>query len=429
MIYSAPGTAFAGEEEEIQRRALALSAVADKKFIVVPVSEPLDAALWILASFRSPLAVVPLPASLPAPARERLLAQLPAGEFLFPHELMAAAVVATPKPPVKTWAVIFSSGSSGDPKAIALSGAALEASARAHGEHSGIRSGAWLLNLPLYHVGGLSVLSRAYFLGTDVGISAGRFSAEETVRWIKAGVCGLSLVPATLRRLLATAPLNVPPSLKKIYVGGAPMPAGLEESAIRAGLPVCETYGMTEHCSQIATERSPGEGALPLPGVEVRVEEGEILVRSPCLASGYFQGGTFRPLPLKDGFFATGDLGSLEQGRLRLLGRKSDLIITGGLNVYPAEIERVMQDFPGLKDFAVTGLPDKEWGETACVAVVPAPGSFDPADLRKFLRERLDHRKVPRHFVVVEEIPRSPLGKVARPALRALLEKLILPSA
>lgn len=387
------------------------------RFLAVTVHDNHEAAAWALACFHAPLAFVPLPANLPAPARAARLAQLPAKEIITPEELPSAAPFALHlRAKQEVWAVIFSSGTTGEPKGVALSGAALEASARAHATHSGAAHACWLLDLPLYHVGGLSVLTRAFFLQAPLALSRPQFSAPATAEWVRSGlVQGLSLVPTTLIRLLRE---EVPfEKLDLVLLGGAPAAPELVSEARARGAPIRLTYGMTEHASQIATEIS--EGLEPLSGVELTIERDEILVRSPALARGYFVKGELRPLPLRDGFFPTGDLGALERGQLRIFGRVTDLIITGGKKVFPAEIEAALASMPGITDCAVMGLPDPEWGEAVVAAFV---GDADPAAVRESLKARLEGFKVPKRFVRVSAVPRTPSGKVLRAELRALLQ-------
>lgn len=417
---------FSSHAEEILRRAATLEAGARgnpaARFLALPIEDPLDASLWILASFQSPLAVAPFRGALPEEARDQLLRQLPAGSYLFPSELPPPlAGTSTDQKPLKSlWAVIFTSGSEGEPKGVALSGAALRASAEAHAANVGPLS--WLLNLPLYHIGGFSVLTRAYFLGTRVAVLRGDSPLED---WLSRRTPqGISLVPTQLRRLLQVkAPLS---HFQKILLGGAAASEDLLAEARSHQAPVHETYGMTEHASQIATERTPGGGLVPLSGVEVRIgEDHEIQLKSPCLAQGYYQRGELISLPSRAGFFPTGDLGELRDGILFVHGRKKELILSGGLNVYPREVERALASCAGLEDYAVVGLPDPEWGEVVCAAVT---GSVSPEEIRRHLAARLDGRKVPKRLFYLDKLPRTPLGKIDRNALIGEIQKKFLAS-
>jgi O-succinylbenzoic acid--CoA ligase len=398
----------------------------DASFLILPVRDTRDACEWILASFHAPLTVVPVPAHLPPAARQAMLDQLPSGSFVHAQELNESPAPAStsPKDLSLPWVLIFTSGSSGTPKAIALSGKALRASAEAHAKHLG--SHPWLLNLPPYHIGGFSILSRAFFLGETIGLAGTGFQATETLVWLGRGdIHGLSLVPTTLHRLLEAGVSDYKDAIKCILLGGAPADAPLLERA--RGLPVHRTYGMTEHASQAATEKDPGSGMVALPGVDLRISgKGEILVRSSMLADGYYSGGEWHPLPLEEGFFATGDLGSLHGGTLTVEGRRHERMISGGMKTFPAEIESPLRDFPSLLDAAVVSLPDPEWGEKIWAAYVPRdPECFSQQTVKDFLRTRIDGRKVPKAWVQVDRIPRSALGKVQRAELRALIRKIV----
>lgn len=410
----------------LDERAAALHAAYARgaRFLAVPVHDNLDAAEWALACFHSPIAFVPLPPDLPAAALEKRLRQLPSG-VVYPEELpKLAPKERAQKNLADIWAVIFSSGTTGEPKGAALTGAALQASAEAHAQHSLAGQATWLLDLPLYHVGGLSVITRAFFLRAAIAIGPARFSATETKRWLASDrVQALSLVPTTLHRLLGEHADFSPLSL--ILLGGAPATPELVRRAREKNAPIRCTYGMTEHGSQIATETKSGEGLQPLPGVALCFDEHEILVRSPMLAKGYYRDGALEPLPLRDGFFPTGDLGEWRDGALVIHARKADLIISGGKKVYPAEIEAELAKIPSIQDHAVLGLEDREWGEVVCAAVV---GDLDPEKTKARLREILESHKIPKHWVKVTTIPRSPSGKVLRNELRAIVGEALKPS-
>jgi O-succinylbenzoic acid--CoA ligase len=415
-------------EALIRAARLAAAAKRGARFLALPTLDSRDAATWILASFHSPLAVVPISPALPEAARDRLLAQFPAGSIALAAETQALQpdpdFVRRAKSLKEIWAVIFTSGSSGQPKGIALTGSSLKAAAVAHAEHSQAGECCWLLDLPLNHIGGFSVISRAFFLNAPVALGGPRFDAQASADWISSGhVQGLSLVPTTLFRLLQLPDQNFSP-LKLVLLGGAPCEPTLVEQALERGLPVRTTYGMTEHCSQIATERSARGGLEFLPHVEFRISgEGEISLRSPCLASGFFQRGKFSPLPKEEGFFATGDLAEWKDDRLFIRGRKSEMIISGGVKIFPAEVERELIKNPAIKDCVVAGLPSPEWGEILCAVLVSASNQeLDPDSIKKFLAASLDPRKIPRLWVQVAELPRSGAGKPLRAEVRALAQ-------
>lgn len=338
-------------------------------------------------------------------------------------------------------AIVFTSGTTGHPRGAVLSRAALRASARAHTRAMGWRAGdRWLLSLPTAHVGGLMVVIRCLQARRAVVVggrgASGNFDADETLRVVERDrVTLLSVVPTMLARLLQTT-RRPPPSLRAVLVGGAGAPAALMERARERGWPVFATYGLTEACSQVATERSgetPGGVGAPLPGVEVRVaapdgSAGTIQVRGDALFDGYLGAEPGAPLerPFEaDGWFDTGDMGAIdEDGRLRVVGRCSDRIVTGGENVDPAEVEAAVVEWPGAAEACVVGLEDEEWGERVGAVLVPAAGfeALGGLDgLGRHLGGRLAGFKRPRCWSVVDRLPVAASGKVDRSACARLL--------
>jgi O-succinylbenzoic acid--CoA ligase len=297
---------------------------------------------------------------------------------------------------------LFTSGTSGAPKPVVLTSANFGWSALASAVALGLDPAErWLCPLPLAHVGGLSVLVRSAVYATTAVLHAG-FDAAAVVRALcEDRITLVSLVPTQLARVL-DAGLERPPGLRWVLLGGAPAPPALLERAAAAGVPVAETYGLTEACSQVAT------GGVPLPGVKVELAaDGEIVVSGPTVAGG--------------GPLATGDLGAWdEHGRLRVVGRKADTIVTGGENVAPQEVEGVLLAHPGVADAAVVGRPDPEWGERVVALVVGRDGGAVPAEeeLRAFCAARLARFKVPKRFEAVERLPRNAAGKLERSTLR-----------
>jgi o-succinylbenzoate---CoA ligase len=294
--------------------------------------------------------------------------------------------------------VVHTSGTTGEPKPVGLS---LE-NIRANAVGSALALGLdlderWLCPLPLTHVGGLMVLLRSLYYGTTAILGPVDLIEDVTL---------VSLVPTQLARAL-DAGLERPQRLRCALLGGAALDPALARRAAAAGVPVAQTYGLTEACSQV-TVSAPGEpetAGWPLPGVRVELaEDGEILVSGPTVAGG----GTLR----------TGDLGRFdERGRLTVVGRKSDLIVTGGENVAPAEVEAVLLEHPAVAEAGVFGRPDPEWGEAVCAQVV-LRAEAQPEDLRAFARERLAGFQVPKAIEVVEVLPRTASGKLLRRGLR-----------
>jgi o-succinylbenzoate---CoA ligase len=305
--------------------------------------------------------------------------------------------------------VIHTSGTTGEPNSVELTfgnhAASAAASAEALGVHADDR---WLCPLPLHHVGGLGVLVRCAINHTTAVLHE-RFDAKRVKRVLEAGEVTLaSLVPTMLVRL-REAGLRTAPGLRVIALGGGPIPAGLLGWAQEAGIPVTPVYGMTETCSQVVAG-SPGR---PLRGVELDIApDGEILIRGPMVARGELA---------PDGWLHTGDLGRLDElGRLHVEGRLKELIVTGGENVAPLEVEQALLSHPAVTDAAVTGRPDPEWGE-AIVAFVVLGQEATTGELVSWCGERLAPHKVPKRIERVPRLPRGRTGKLQRRRLGGLL--------
>jgi O-succinylbenzoic acid--CoA ligase len=329
-------------------------------------------------------AVLPLDPRLPGPARERVLA------------------AARPEEPVAEGdaLVVATSGTTGDPKAVVLTHDAVAASARATSARLGVDPGAdrWLACLPLAHVGGLSVVTRALLTGTPLTVHDG-FDAGAVEAAAAAGCTLVSLVPTALRRI-------DPSGFRTVLLGGSAMPDELPPNAVT-------TYGMTETGSGVVYD------GRPLDGVEVRVVDGEIHLRGPMLLRCYRDGTDPKTA---DGWLPTGDVGAWDPatGRLRVFGRRGDMIVTGGENVWPTAVERVLERLPSVREVAVTGEPDPEWGQRVVALVVPADPAAPPTlgELRDAVRGELPAYAAPRALRLLDALPRTASGKVARARLR-----------
>jgi o-succinylbenzoate---CoA ligase len=301
--------------------------------------------------------------------------------------------------------VVHTSGTTGEPKPVELTFGNHAASAAASADALGVDpADRWLCPLPLHHVGGLGVLIRCAVNRTTAVLHE-RFDANRVRQTLEAGEVTLaSLVPTMLVRL-REAGLTSAPGLRAIALGGGPIPAGLLDWAAGAGIPVTPVYGMTETCSQVVAG-SPGR---PLAGVELRIgASGEILVRGPMVAAGAAGPG---------GWLHTGDLGRLDgDGLIHVEGRLKDLIVTGGENVAPLEVEQALLAHPAVTDAAVVGRPDPEWGEAIAALVVLSEPAGDE-ELRAWCRARLAPHKVPKRIEQVESLPRSAAGKLLRTRL------------
>jgi O-succinylbenzoic acid--CoA ligase len=316
--------------------------------------------------------------------------------------------------PGATAAVVHTSGTTSTPRPIELTFANFTASARGSAAALGHEPGErWLSALPVAHVGGLSVLIRSAAYATTAVVHEAFDAAALAASLRDRGATMVSLVATMLARLL-DAGLEDPPSLRCALVGGGALPPALAARAAAAGIPVAQTYGLTEACSQVTTSAigEPETAGRPLPGTRVEVAaDGEILVAGPTVAPTAAGG---------DGRLHTGDLGVLDAaGRLTVTGRKADTIVTGGENVAPAEVEAVLAAHPAVAEVAVYARDDPEWGERVVAAVVLRPGADGAAeDLRAHCRATLAGFKVPKEiWFSTDGLPRTPSGKLLRRAL------------
>jgi O-succinylbenzoic acid--CoA ligase len=328
--------------------------------------------------------------------------------------------------PDQTLAIAYTSGSRGRPRGARLSRRAFVASEAAHAANLGwLPEDRWLLCMPPAHVGGLSILTRSLIARSCVVLSPGPFDPGRVIRLMaqhRVTLC--SMVPTMLRRLLMLEePVWTPsPGLRAALVGGAPFPDSLRELAVRRMVPTLATYGCTEACSQIATQSptqsgQPGSGA-PLPGVEVRIEEGEIHVRGDVLMDGYLGEDRSDARWTADGWLRTGDLGSFSpDGQLLVRGRIDDVIVTGGENVAPQEVEACLQTVPGIVSACVFSLPHDEWGEEVVAAVVTDSTRYGADALRDRLSKDLAPHKHPKRICVLDAMPLNRSGKVDRAAV------------
>ena len=388
------------------------------------------AARAVVAAWEAGEAVLPLDPGAPAAELKGALAaarpthlldaegrrRLPGGE---PAEAGVAAVVAT-------------SGTADAPKVVELGADAVRWSALA--TSAALEAGPgdrWLCCLPVHGVAGLAVVARAWHTGLPVEVQE-RFDPVAVGR--AAGRATLvSLVPAMLRRLLAAG--DEPARFRRVLLGGGPIPAALAAEAARRGVQLVRTYGLTETFGGMVHD------GHPLAGTEVQVREmwttgatdpaaglpsraggpamgeGEIYIRGPMLFRRYRGDPDRTAAVLRDGWLSTGDLGRLEpDGRLTVLGRADDLVISGGVNVHPDEVEAVLATHPAVAEVAVAGRPDPEWGQRVTAFVVARDPASPPtlAELRAHARERLAPAKAPRELVLVPALPRGPSGKLLR---------------
>ncbi len=330
--------------------------------------------------------------------------------------------------------ILATSGTTAQPKLARLPLDRLAASAAAWIGFLPPATG-WLLSLGLGHVAGIGIVARAAAAGVPIVVPpslepAALVGAIEAARATGVVVSHCSLVATQLGAILdATGDARPPDGIAAIILGGGPIPAPLLRRAIAAGWPVIPSYGMTETGSGVLALPSaevPDNAETvgrPIDGVELRLDGEAIELRGPMLFAGYLDDAAATDAALTaDGWLRTGDLGRLEgDGRLVVIGRSDDVIITGGEKVAPAEVEAAIRSHPAITDVAVIGVPDPRWGSVPVAVVVlrPDAGATDD-DLRAHAAGRLARFKVPARFVRVAALPRDGLGKIARTDLRAL---------
>ena len=336
--------------------------------------------------------------------------------------------------------IVYTSGTSGTPKGAVLTFGNHLWNAMGSALNLGLREDdRWLACLPLYHVGGLAILLRSVLYGMPV-ILHERFEAAAVNRDIdEKGVTIISVVSTMLLRMLEERREDhpYPPSLRCVLVGGGPVPQPLLEECARRGAPVVQTYGLTEAASQVTTLapkdalRRLGSAGKPLFCTEVRIAgddgetlppgaSGEILVRGPTVTPGYLNRPEETEAALRGGWLHTGDVGYLDdEGYLYVRDRRDGVIISGGENVYAAEVEEVLCSHPAVREAGVTGVQDTHWGECVVATVSLRDGAHaSEGDLIAFSRSRLAPYKVPKRIRFTDTLPRNAAGKLLRRKLR-----------
>ncbi|HHE33203.1 MAG TPA: o-succinylbenzoate--CoA ligase [Chlorobaculum parvum] len=306
--------------------------------------------------------------------------------------------------------IIHTSASSGNPKAAMHSFANHYYSAMGSAQNLPFRPGdCWLLSLPLYHVGGYSMLFKSLLGGGALAVPSPDTSFAESLASFP--VTHLSLVPTQLYRMLRTdgGPEQLR-SLKALLLGGSAISAPLLREAIREQVPLYLTYGSTEMSTQVTTSSAPVTSAQSDSGVVLQYREvaisadGEILVKGECLFMGYLDDGGLRTTRDSEGWFHTGDMGELSaEGRLKVLGRKDSMFISGGENIHPEEIEKTLTSIEGIEEAVVVPAPDAEYGMRP-VAWIKA-GNNTPSDavITASLSKTLGKLKTPVAFHRVQE--------------------------
>jgi o-succinylbenzoate---CoA ligase len=344
-------------------------------------------------------AILPLDPKLPRRELDLLL------ERLQPGRVPVAA---------DTAAVVVTSGTSGEPKGAELTRTGMEVMGRGYSDGLEAEpSDRWLACLPLHHVASLAIVARSYVTGVPCTVHDAFDIARVAASPRTEGTSIVSLVPTALHRMLdAGAPLH---EFRRVIVGGAPCPASLRSRAEAHGVRVVDAYGLSETWGGFALD------GVPIPGTDVLLAgDAEILVRGAVVMRGYrLDTARTNEVLTRDGWLHTGDVGTLDDGRLRVVERLKDLVITGGVNVSPTEVEGVLMTSPLIRDVCVVGVSDDEWGERVVAFVVPSAGAAPTVeDLRAFAREQLSAAKLPREVRVVDAVPRTASGKPLRRLLR-----------
>ncbi len=320
--------------------------------------------------------------------------------------------------------LIYTSGTTGRPKGVVHTDESLLAAA------SSVRA-AWQITpqdrlvhaLPLSHIHGLVVgLLTALVSGASVDMLA-RFETSGVVESIETQGASLFFgVPTMYYRLARDGGARSLARLRLAVSGSAPLAPSLFGDLTAAGVPLLERYGMTETglvlSQALHGPRRPGTVGSPMPGVRVGVHEGELHVASPAMCAGFWgQPGRLEE-QMREGYFATGDLVEVEDGVYRVLGRRSNLIISGGFNVVPEAVETELLEHPSIHEVAVVGVPDEEFGELVTAFVV-ADSDFEESAVRDWLAEHLAPAQRPRRYVRVAQLPRNEMGKLLRAQLRS----------
>jgi o-succinylbenzoate---CoA ligase len=343
-------------------------------------------------------------------------------------------------------AIIYTSGTTGLPKGTIITygmqwwnavGSALNL-----GHSPGDR---WLACLPLFHIGGLSILMRSVIYGISVMVHNKFDPVIINQAIFEDNITIISVVAVMLQRMLDALDTNgngasYPSTLRCILLGGGPASYPLLESCMLRGLPVVQTYGLTEACSQAVTlspadaMRKIGSAGRPLSPVQLRImhdnrsvsagEPGEIFLKGPTITPGYIDRPEATERAFQDGWFATGDIGYLDNdGYLYVLDRRADLIISGGENIYPAEIESILQSHPAIQEAGVCGQEDPKWGQVPIAFVVLKSGSTISAEeLLSYTVQKLARYKQPRTIYFTKHLPRTSSGKLLRRELPGLLQ-------
>lgn len=338
----------------------------------------------------------------------------------------------------RTITIMYTSGTTGFPKGVRQTAGNHTSSSLSSVLNLGLdEEDVWLCVMPLFHISGFSILVRSVIYGMAVKLYE-KFDAVNVAKEIQSGtVTRMSVVALMLDKVMQEFEANdkcAHPTFKTMLAGGGSVPVDYLKRAQKLHIPVLQTYGMTETSSQTATlsaadaVRKLGSAGKPLFFNQIKIEKsaeqgdfGEVMIRGPHVTPGYI--GRFEnECPLVDGWLPTGDIGYFDdEGYLYIVDRRADLIISGGENIYPAEVENVLMSHPKIREAGVCGQEDADWGAVP-VAFIVSSSTIEPTALERFCKEQLARYKVPKAFYFVNELPRNASNKLLRRELRQLLD-------
>lgn len=328
--------------------------------------------------------------------------------------------------------IIYTSGTTGFPKGVMHTYGNHWWNAIASALNLGLnKADKWLISLPLFHVSGLSTLLKSVIYGMPIYLMKKFDESQVHEAIMKKEISIVSVVTVMVQRLIERmGDERYPEKLRCFLLGGGPAPQALLERAKEKAIPVFQSYGMTETASQIAT-LSPhdalnklGSAGKPLLPAQLKIEKpgmdgiGEIVVKGPTVTNGYYNNLKANKESFSEGWFKTGDLGYIDQeGYLYVVDRRTDLIISGGENIYPSEIENALMKMPEIKEAGVTKLEDETWGQIP-VAYVVANKAITETEILMFLKQHLAKYKLPKKIYFIDQLPRNAANKLVRNKLK-----------
>lgn len=328
--------------------------------------------------------------------------------------------------------IMYTSGTTGKPKGVLQTFGNHFYSAVSSALNLGLSSGdKWLCVAPIFHISGFSIIMRGLIYGMTVRLVE-KFSAEEIERILaNETVTIMSVVPFMLKKLIQQqnkTNTHYNSAFRCMLLGGGTIDRETLEACLQRSIPVVQCYGMTETCSQIVALRSAdallklGSVGQPLFSTQLKLsKDGEILLKTPALTPGYLNLPDKLPSKMIDGWYRTGDIGHLDkEGYLYIDGRADEMLISGGENIFPQEVEQVYQRYPQINEVAVVGQNDSVWGQVP-VAFVVSDRRLSPTKLMNYGYEHLARYKVPQHYIFVSELPKNASGKIRRFVLREKL--------